>query len=207
MVSRNPNYNPSAVEPFFHSRGYLPHFEAGERMQMITYRLQDSLPKGVRAQLADELEHETQGKNETERRQRIEEYLDKGAGSCVLQNESIANVIEQNLLHFDQDRYTLHAWVVMPNHVHVLLTPQRNYLLSNIVHSWKSYTAKKANAILGQQSTFWQREYFDRMIRSETHYNSAIEYIHNNPVKAGLCETSIDWQFSSARLLLDFEKG
>jgi putative DNA methylase len=76
--------------------------------------------------------------------------------------------------------------------------------LSTIIHSWKSYTAKKANATLNRRGEFWQREYFDRLIRNEKHFADAITYIHNNPVKAGLCNNPGDWQFSSARFVFDY---
>ena len=182
----------------FRSRGYIPHYEADGHAQLITYRLNDSLPAAVLVGLDEELEHDFQRSKEIERVRHIEECLDKGAGSCVLANHSIAQVIEQNLLHFEEKRYKLHAWVIMPNHVHVLITPAHGVRLPIVVHSWKSYTAKKANTILGLQGEFWQREYFDRMIRSERHFAYTIAYIHNNPVKAGLCRNPEDWQFSSA---------
>lgn len=201
MVKRNQGTDFGSPEEFMHSRGYIPHYEAGERTQMITYRLQDSMPSAVLSRFEDELKHFSPIERQSKRRQKIEDYLDRGAGSCVLQNQSIATLVEQNLLHFDQNRYKLHAWVLMPNHVHVLLTPKKNVLLSQIVHSWKSYTAKKAQTILGSHSTFWQQEYFDRMIRNEKHYYASVEYIHNNPVKAGLCKASGEWKFGSARLL------
>ena len=186
------------LEPFRRSRGYLPHTEAVEKPQMITYRLHDSLPSQVLAQYEDELKHLKSGQRERERRQLIEEYLDQGAGSCVLNNEAIAQTVQQNLLHFDGIRYKLHAWVIMPNHVHVLVTPVEVVLLSNIIHSWKSYTAKKANEILGCRAEFWQREYFDRSIRNQSHFCDVVSYIHNNPVKSGLCKSPSDWLFSSA---------
>jgi putative DNA methylase len=188
-------------EPYWRSRGYLPHYEAAEQAQMITYRLHDSLPQAALLKFAEEMEKVSPGKRETERRRCIEEYLDKGAGSCFLSNKSVAQTIEQNLLYFDRKRYILHAWVIMPNHVHILLTPGQDATLSCIIHSWKSYTAKRANSILGRQTAFWQREYFDRRIRNENHFIDAITYIHNNPVKAGLCESPAEWQFSSARFL------
>ena len=189
-----------APEPFCRSRGYLPHHEGAERAQMITYRLHDSLPKAVLLRLSEELENVASAKKESERRRRIEEFLDLGAGSCVLSNKSIAETVVQNLLNFDRKRYILHAWVIMPNHVHVLLTPGPAVTLAGIVHSWKSYTAKRANAILESQAEFWQREYFDREIRDEKHFAGAMNYIHNNPVMAGLCQNPEEWYFSSAGL-------
>ena len=105
---------------------------------------------------------------------------------------------ERALLHFDEARYRLHAWVVMPNHVHVLITPFEGFTLSTILHSWKSYTAKEANRLLHRNGQFWQEEYFDRYIRTEEHYRRAVEYIESNPVMAGLCKKKEDWPFGSA---------
>jgi len=130
---------------------------------------------------------------------RIEEYLDTGAGSAYLRDERIAQIVEQNMLYFDNDRYRIHAWVVMPNHVHVLLTPCGGYSLSSIVHSWKSFTAKAANRILQRTGEFWQPDYFDRYIRDERHFAAAVAYVEGNPTRAGLCKRNDEWSFSSAR--------
>jgi REP element-mobilizing transposase RayT len=108
-------------------------------------------------------------------------------------------MVEDALLHFDGERYRIHAWVIMPNHVHVLFTPYGAFMLEDILHSWKSFTAKKANRLLEMVGKFWQEEYFDRFIRDELHFSRALEYIEFNPVKAGLCLKSIDWRFTSAR--------
>lgn len=187
------------------SRGYLPHVEVSQHPQMLTYRLHDSLPSTVLANLTDELQHIPKDSREVERRRRIEDYLDNGAGSCSLANILIAQTIQENLLHFDDKRYKLHAWVIMPNHVHVLVTPAKGFFLADIIHTWKSYTAKKANQVLACRGEFWQREYFDRVIRNDQHLKVAVEYIHNNPVKAGLCQSPTEWQFSSARIPFDFD--
>jgi REP element-mobilizing transposase RayT len=107
--------------------------------------------------------------------------------------------VENAFLHFDADRYRLHAWTIMPNHVHVIATPLLDNTLSNIVHSWKSFTAKEANRVLNRTGPFWWREYFDRAIRDETHFANAIAYTDMNPVKAKLCTSPEEWRFSSAR--------
>jgi REP element-mobilizing transposase RayT len=70
--------------------------------------------------------------------------------------------------------------------------------LSEVVHSWKSFTANEANKILGRSGDFWQREYHDRFIRDDDHYRNAVFYIENNPVKAGLAKTAQAWRYSSA---------
>ena len=102
-------------------------------------------------------------------------------------------MVSDALWHFDGERYRLHAWCVMPNHVHVVVTPLAGRTLSSIVHSWKSFTATEANQHLGRRGSFWMQEYFDRAIRDEHHFRSAVEYVEHNPVNAGLCEAPEDW--------------
>ena len=137
-------------------------------------------------------------KAEIERRERIESYLDQGKENSFLKHPKIAEAVQDALLHFDQVRYRLHAWVVMPNHVHSLFTPGMGHSLSGILQSWKSYAAKEANRFLGRRGRFWQEDYFDRYIRNPTHFEAAIEYIELNPVKAGLCVAAEEWPYSSA---------
>jgi putative DNA methylase len=182
----------------WHSRGFLPHFDAGPKPQSITFRLIDSLPATLLARWADELKLLGSEIAQIERRRRIEAYLDKGEGVTWLSEPAIAESVEGALLFFDEQRYRLHAWVIMPNHVHVLLTPGAQHSLSQILHSWKSFTANKANVLLKRQGVFWQEEYFDRLIRDQKHFETTIYYIENNPVVAGLCQSPTDWHYSSA---------
>jgi len=92
----------------------------------------------------------------------------------------------------------MHAWVVMPNHVHALFTPEPGWTLSAILHSWKSYSAHAANRMLGQQGRFWHADYFDRFVRDARHYEAVRGYIERNPVKAKLCRSTGEWRFGSA---------
>ena len=186
------------LAPTWHSRGYIPHWEAGEVAQAITFRLADSLPKEQLARWETELEALQEHAQEHARRKRIQQALDSGHGASALSKPQIGALVEGALLHFDGTRYRLHAWCVMPNHVHVLLTPLGGETLSAILHSWKSFTAKKASALLGQQGAFWATEYFDRAIRDEAHFANAVEYIAMNPVKAGLCGRPEAWRYSSS---------
>jgi putative DNA methylase len=183
--------------PTWHSRGYLPHWEAGEVAQSITFRLADSLPRITLERLRDDLKRMPENDQTMKRRIRIEEALDRGRGSAILSNPDIGEIVETALLHFDAERYRLQAWCVMPNHVHALITPLADWTLSAITHSWKSFTSKKANALLGKQGAFWAPEYYDRAIRDDVHYTTAVDYIAQNPVKAKLCVRSEDWLFSS----------
>ena len=184
--------------PTWHSRGYLPHWEAGEIAQSITFRLADSLPKAVLERLHNDLRYLPATDQTMKRRIRIEEALDRGRGSAILSNPTIGEIVEVALLHFDAQRYRIHAWCIMPNHVHALLTPLADWTLSAITHSWKSFTSKRANVLLGKQGAFWAPEYYDRAIRDGEHYTTAVNYIAKNPVKANLCATPEDWRFSSA---------
>lgn len=181
------------------SRGYLPHFDGGEVPQSITFRLADSLPQAKLREWQHYLNAVNPQRVSTERRRLVESYLDKGLGSAVLQHPAVANLVQQALLWFDAEKYKLHAWVIMPNHVHVLITPNEGYSLAEITHSWKSVTAKQINVLLGKTGTLWQRESFERAIRNEIHFRDSIYYIEYNPVKAGLCVKPHLWLFGSAR--------
>jgi len=181
----------------WHSRGYVPHWEAGETPQAITFRLADSLPSALLKRWEDELILLPENEAVAKRRARIERALDSGHGEAALQNPAVGELIENALIYFDADRYRLHSWVIMPNHVHVLITPLHSRTLSAITHSWKSFTANRANALLGRSGVFWAKEYFDRAIRDEAHYANALGYLAMNPVKVGLCKEPQDWRFSS----------
>ncbi|MBI4322291.1 MAG: DUF1156 domain-containing protein [Chloroflexi bacterium] len=182
----------------WHSRGYLPHYEAGEVPQHIVFRLHDSLPAALRERWETELAQVPEKERDLQRRKRIEQALDEGRGACWLRNPEIADTVEGALLHFHGERYHLHAWVIMPNHVHALVTPLHGNSLSSILHSWKSYTAKEANRLLQREGVFWQEEYFDRAIRNEDHFNQAVEYIESNPVMVGLVKAPEEWGWGSA---------
>ena len=183
----------------WHSRGYLPHWDPGDRSQHLVFRLHDSLPQHLLDRWEAELCNFPEPAANVERRNRIEAALDQGMGQCYLRQPEVAQVVAQALLHFNGERYHLHAWVVMPNHVHTLITPTAPTTLASITHSWKSYTAKNANHVLGRQGQFWQKEYFDRAMEDAHDMGRTKTYIEANPVAAGLCQTPADWLWSSAR--------
>ena len=107
-------------------------------------------------------------------------------------------MVQDTLQHHHNQRYVLMAWCIMPNHVHALIKILPNHSLTNIVHSWKSFTAHQANKLLKRRGKFWQHDYYDRYIRDHDHYQNTINYIHNNPVKAGLVTSPNQWLYSSA---------
>ncbi len=202
----------------WHERGCLPHCDFPGLVQFVTFRLADSMPASRRG----EWEHLLKIEDDREKRMKLEEYLDRGVGECYLRDARIAKLMEDTLLFFHHQRYELLAWCVMPNHVHVLVhvwqTP-----LSKIVQSWKRYVATHAethrserrsptrrvsendtNAPARRAALQWQREYWDTFMRDEAQEKTAIRYIENNPVKAGLSTTKEQWPFSSARFRDEF---
>jgi REP element-mobilizing transposase RayT len=131
-------------------------------------------------------------------RRRIVTYEDAGHGACWLGDSRIATLVQAALFYFDAQRYRLIAWCIMPNHVHVLVETVPGHPLDKIVHSWKSYTAQKANELLARSGPFWAREYYDRYMRDDAHLAQTVAYIEHNPVKAGFVKTAEAWKFSSA---------
>ena len=173
----------------------LPHFEGGEVPQFLTVRLFDSIPQKKLDKWITKLE---QDQNDVAFRKKIERFLDAGYGECFLKTPEVAEVVQNSLLFHNGSKYNLVSWIVMPNHIHVLLKPLEGIELSEITHSIKSYTAHQANKILDRSGSFWQHETFDRYIRNKDHYLSVIKYIENNPVKAKLCKSIENWRYSSA---------
>lgn len=184
-------------------RGYLPHWEAEGACYFITFRLADSLPSAVsqamhaeRQLLAtsaarrDLLEVERRRAQKLSSR-RLEALLDEGSGSCPLRNPAVAEIVSNALRFWKDKRYRLLAWVVMPNHVHVVLKLFPGEKLASIVHSWKSFTAREANRALRRRGEFWEREYYDHLIRNENELQRAVDYVQRNPSAAGL--TPWEW--------------
>lgn len=180
-------------------RRKLPHWQQDGKQYFLTWRLADSLPADKLSELRD-LQEKMRGIDDAERQdpeaevfQRINAWLDAGHGSCVLKRPDIREVVTSALGYFDGKRYMLDAYVVMPNHVHVLVTLMPGEDLSSILHSWKSFTAKEINKVLGDEGPIWQDETFDRLIRSGEHEGFVRDYIWKNPAEAGLKEEQFDW--------------
>lgn len=188
----------------WHHRGYLPHFDASGLIQGLTFRLHDAVPAAVvrawREQLNIPRGAPADDPGVIELRLRIERYADAGRGACWLQQPRIGQMVERAVLHFDGERYRLLAWVVMPNHLHLLVETTPGHPVKELVQTWKSYSASQANRMLQRKGPFWQADYFDRFIRNERHYAAALRYIEQNPVKAGLVESAEKWPLGSARL-------
>lgn len=186
----------------------LPHWQCKDAIYHISFRLADSVPESVCKQWLCERENlianaKQQGKDLSEEMQRkmqylyserIEKFLDVGYGKCYLGKAEIAKLVANSFTHFDNMRYRLHAWCIMPNHVHIIVEEMRDNGLSKIIHSWKSYTAHRANKILGLTGTFWQRDAYNHIIRSKKEYHFQIQYTWENPEKAGLQNWPWRWK-------------
>ena len=179
----------------WHYRGYLPHYDQPELSQFITFRLNDSLPQS----LLLELRQVNANYHAPTTRQVIEKYLDRGSGNCLLSNPGVARIVKECLLAKHDKEYNLHAWVIMPNHVHVLLSTIPENSISNIIKSWKSISSRRIYKLTHESRSIWQRDYFDRYMKSEKQFAATQLYIEYNPVKAGLVRVPGDWLFSSAR--------
>jgi REP element-mobilizing transposase RayT len=120
--------------------------------------------------------------------ERIEHWLDQGFGACLLKRPAQAEVVTSALRHFDDQRYELDCYVVMPNHVHAIIRPlvPDAHPLETILDSWKQYSARTIHRGLGLSGSLWQEESCDRIVRDEEHLWCAIQYIGTNPDRAGV---------------------
>jgi len=153
----------------WHSRGYLPHCDAAGLVQHVVFA--------------------TVGEGDE---------IARHFGAHFLKRPDVADLVQAALLHFDGERYALLAWCVMPNHVHVVIEQRLGRSLADVVHSWKSFTAKRINTALARQGALWLPDYFDRYLRSDAHLAATIAYVEANPVAAGLALQAAEWPWSSA---------
>jgi len=184
----------------------LPHYQEPEATLFITFRLAGSLPHEVKARLNDEL---LRRKEFLERNKSTEQIIDlceqhqkeifghwdqeldlSKRGPVWLQIDPVAELVWEALHYRDGKEYTLDACCIMPNHVHLVCTPltvnDEPRYISSIMHSLKGYTARKANLILGRTGYFWQHESYDHLVRNPEDYYTIVDYVINNPAKAGL---------------------
>jgi len=174
-------FNPHAE--IINKARYLPHWRQPGVIYFITFRLADSLP-------AEKLRELERSMDEGDRdgiaafMPRVDDWLDSGHGECLLRRPGAAKIVDDCLRHFDGQRYELLAWVVMPNHVHVLVCPFDGHDIDKILHTWKSFTAHEINKAMGRNGQVWQKESYDHIVRDPSALWSIANYIVTNPVKA-----------------------
>jgi len=130
----------------------------------------------------------------------MDKVLDRAAtGPLHLKRPEVAEIIAKAIKEGDRrlHRYALHAWVIMANHVHLLVTP--NVIATKWLGPLKGYTSREANKIIGTEGqSFWQDESYDHCVRNAKSFTRIRTYIEQNPVKAGLAEDPKDFPWSSA---------
>jgi putative transposase len=178
----------------WHERGYLPHFDAPGVAQFVTFMLSDSFPITRR----HEWESALNESDESLRRRKLEAWLDRGHGDCWLRAPEVAELVERIVRAEDGRTYQLRAWVLMPNHIHLVVDVWQAPL-SRLLYLWKGRSSREANRVLNRQGPFWEREYFDTFIKDAVHLGKAIRYTESNPVKAGLVRDPREFLWSSAR--------
>jgi len=179
----------------WHERGYVPHRDSPGLTQFITYHLADALPTVLISEWTALLRIE----DDRERRKELEDYLDRGRGDCWLRRPDMAEICENAFRHFDHERYSLKAWCLMPNHVHILVLIT-TAPMSESLQTWKGYTACQCNRILRRRDrSFWADGYWDTYMRNTEQEHRAMRYIENNPVRARLVREAKAWPWSSAR--------
>jgi REP element-mobilizing transposase RayT len=177
----------------------LPHWQQERAAYFITFRLADSVPQHLTKNWHEDREtwirlnpkpwSEDQEQEYHERFSlRMERLLDAGHGACVLRYPENSSWVVDALRFKEGDAYHLHAWVVMPNHVHVLMSLAEGSKLEKVIAGWKRWASNRIQQKSETRGGIWQKDYFDRMIRDHAHFQRVIRYIRNNPVKAGLRE-------------------
>jgi len=203
------------------TRRRLPHWEQDGKTYFITFRTIDSMPERVVAAWRDERDrwlgkhginptdeewHSELGKLPGSVRyefhsvfsERFHEFLDDCHGECLLRQPELAAIVARGLLHFDGDRYEMGDFVVMPNHVHLLVQFLAPDQLKKQGRSWKKYMAVEINKSLGRRGHFWQGESYDHLVRGPEEFLHYREYIASNPLKAKL-KSGEYWHYQSTK--------
>jgi len=194
----------------------LPHFQPRGATFFLTYRLHGSLPQSFLFSLRQEFEALQKAVMEkhfgAERKaefyklqkryfHRYDVVLDKGNyGPTWLAERDIAKIVADSLHHIDGKYFTLYAYSILSNHVHVVFKHHEEAPeLFRILQSHKSYTGKLANKALNHSGQFWLRETYDHQVREAGEFQRILQYVIENPVKAGLVGAWNAWPFTFIR--------
>lgn len=185
--------------------GDLPHWNVEQGLYFTTFGLRDAIPARIMQPLEkrrDRLLYDATRQARAEERLRlefeakrdfqvaVERALDRNYGSCVLGEPAAADIVVGALKFFDGVRYDLLDWSVMPTHVHNVFRLGAGITLDELMHTWKRYMAREINKLKRWKGKLWQREYFDVTVRDRRHLDACLQYVLDNPRKAG---TSAEW--------------
>lgn len=180
-------------EPLTIRSHHLPHFEQDSKLQFVTFRLADALPTERLMELRNIKEsfiarYPKPWDNETLVRYnhlgngQIDKWLDAGHGACLLKDKRLRTEVVSAIEFMDGNKSEILAYVVMPNHVHLLHRPSEGIASSAIIGSIRRYSALQINRITGRRGSLWQKECYDRIIRGYRHLDYVVNYIRNNPL-------------------------
>lgn len=180
-------------------RRYLPHWRQDGATYFVTFRLHDALPVEKQKQLREikqDWEQENPAPHTDDQLKELhhllgiksEKWLDAGFGSCLLRVPFHRNYLESVLTFFNKNRFDLSSWVIMPNHVHLLVRPlvAKHWSLEKILQSWKRRSARDINRVRGKEGQVWLDESYDSIVRDAQHLWRCLQYIGQNPAKAKL---------------------
>ena len=170
----------------------LPHMHQEGVIQYITFRLNDSLPQKARDEIKNRLTNfkennpEPWDNNTTYRYWTLmgklqSRLLDNGYGNCILKDPEVRKIVDDAIIHCNGLTYELIAYVVMPNHVHMLIKPIEQHSVMSIMQSLKSFTASRINRLTGNKGPVWMKRYYDRMVRNPRDLEHYVKYIACNP--------------------------
>ncbi|MDO9578731.1 MAG: transposase [Candidatus Cloacimonadales bacterium] len=201
---------------FFYKEFYkrnLPHYQPENGVFFITTCLANSLPPKKLKEIKEKKNDFEQMLKQVSKSQKIivlqefhnryfkdfDDFLDSQRNNCWLSQADLRNIIIENLFYWNNLKYYLFAFCIMPNHVHIILKPKLKSScsyesLSDIMFSMKSYTANECNKILDRNGSFWLHESYDHYIRNADEFDYYVDYVQQNPVKAGLIKKWSDWK-------------
>ena len=187
-----------SIHPHFYNKdeethittGDVPHWSQRQKIYAVTFRLKDALPQHVVQAYLKECETTIKSdstdalqKRKIMLHKKMLEYMDAGHGECILKKRETREIIEKEFEYISHDMALVHAYVIMPNHVHAIIETLNDTTIQNVMYAIKRNTAININKATGRSGiSVWQREYFDRLIRSYAHYEHAMNYITANPL-------------------------
>ncbi|MDO9465515.1 MAG: transposase [bacterium] len=194
-------------------RRNLPHYQPESGIFFITYRLNFDLPSEIVEKLIQQKQEyakrKSVSKNKDEKSIKLDfekqqfYFVDNYLGLCkngpkYLSDSNIAQIVKDSLFFMNKKQYELYCFCVMPNHVHILIMPQEQksgsfYSFAEILKGHKGSTARKANIFLNKTGSFWHKESYDHLVRSQQEFEDTVWYIINNPVKAHLTDDYRKW--------------
>lgn len=197
---------------FWNYERNLPHWRQPGVTYFITFRLNDSLPREV----VEAAKREKQAWNERLARQpqpnellqedyvawqrrtwrKMESVMDQCHGSCLLRQPEFRRIVTDALLFFENERCTLHGFVIMPNHVHLAARALGDWQIEDVLKSWKGFTSREINKLTERKGQLWQEDNWNRIIRDKAQWLKVMRYIANNPAKANLRESEFTSWFA-----------